>query len=100
MSNSRRSGQIQNRGKDKWLVRLFRGRDSDGKRKYFSTTICGSKKEAQKWLTAKLREKDLGCFIEPSSIHLNAFLDMWLEDVARGRVRPPTFDGYVAQLRV
>ena len=100
MSNSRRSGRIVNRGKDKWLVRIYRGRDSEGKRTYVNTTIFGSKKDAQKWLTAKLREKDLGICIEPATMHLNSFLDKWLEEIARVRVRPVTFDGYEAKLKV
>lgn len=53
-----------------------------------------------KWLTAKLREKDLGVFIEPATMHLNSFLDRWLEEIACVRVRPVTYDGYDAKLKV
>jgi hypothetical protein len=40
------------------LVRIFLGCDAKGKRKYFNKTIYGSKKDAQMFLTSKLREKD------------------------------------------
>ncbi len=66
------TGQLIKRNENTWLVRIFLGRDADGKRKYFNKTIHGTKKDAQKYLTAKTREKDLGVFVEPASIYLIA----------------------------
>lgn len=94
------AGQIVKRNENTWTVRIFLGREADGKRRYFNKTIRGSKKDAQKWLNAKLREKDLGQFVEPASMHLNTFLDRWLEEVARIKVRQATYDGYEAKLKV
>ena len=88
------TGQIIKRG-DSWTVRIFLGRDTKGKRKYFNKTIHGTKKEAQKYLTAKLREKDLGVFIEPASMALNDYLDKWLEEIAKPRLRESTYNQYV-----
>jgi integrase len=82
------------------MIRIFVGREADGKRRYFNKTIRGSKKDAQKYLTAKLREKDLGQFVEPASMSLNTYLDKWLEEVAWIKVRQVTFDGYEAKLKV
>ncbi len=96
----RNAGRIEKRGEGRWLVRIFLGRDSKGKRKYFSNTILGPKKDAQKYLTAKLREKDLGQFVEPASISLNEHLDRWLQEVASIKVRRATLDGYEAKLKV
>ena len=87
------TGQIIKRG-DSWTIRIFLGRDTNGKRKYFNKTIHGTKKDAQKYLTAKLREKDLGVFIEPASIGLSEYLDKWLEEVAKPRLRESTFASY------
>ena len=70
-----------------WTVSIFLGRDTNGKRKYFNKTIHGTKKDAQKYLTAKLREKDLGVFVEPASMGLNEFLDKWLEEIANPKLR-------------
>ncbi len=88
------AGQITKRGENTWYVRIFLGRDADSKRKYFNKTIHGTKKEAQKFLTAKLREKDLGVFVEPASMPLKDFLDKWLSEVAKHRIKENTFDRY------
>lgn len=94
------AGQIIKRGENTWLVRVSLGSDSKGKRQYFNKTIRGTKKEAQKYLTAKLREKDLGVFIEPASIALDEHLDKWLKTVAKGRVRERTYQGYEELLKL
>ena len=89
------AGQIIPRGKGKWLVRVFLGRDPDtGKRRYHNHTIHGTKKDAERYRTATLREKDLGIFVEPARMSLNAYLDTWLETAAKPRVRPRTFEDY------
>lgn len=72
------AGTITNRGKDTWRVRIALGRDQNGKRQTFSKTIHGKKSDADKYLTAKLREKDLGTFVQPSAIDLKSYLDKWL----------------------
>ena len=41
------SGQIIERGRDRWLVKVYVGRDVNGKRKYISKTVHGGKKEAE-----------------------------------------------------
>ena len=87
------TGQIIKRG-DSWTIRIFLGRDANGKRKYFNKTIHGTKKDAQKYLTAKLREKDLGAFIESGSLTLNEFLDRWLDTAVKPRVSLRTADNY------
>lgn len=87
-------GQIVKRNENTWLVRIFLGRDANGKRKYFNKTIYGTKKDAQIFLTAKLREKDLGIFVEPASIFLAEYLDKWLEEIAKPRLRQNTYDSY------
>lgn len=88
------AGQINKRGDNTWLVRIFMGRDAKGKRHYFNKTVRGTKKEAKKYLTAKLREQDLGVFVEASRETLNFYLDRWLETVARPRLREHTFNSY------
>ena len=42
------AGQLVSRGKRTWLVRVFLGRDSEGKRRYHNKTIHGTKKEANR----------------------------------------------------
>ena len=94
------AGQLIPRGEKTWLVRIFIGRDSKtGKRKYHNKTIRGNKKDAQKYLNGRLREIDLGIFIEPSALSLNDYFDKWLESAARPRVSRRTADGYEALLK-
>lgn len=99
MAQSRGRGQIISRGKDKWLVRIFRGRDANGKKSYFNKVIDGNKSEAQKYLTAKHREKDLGVFIESSRQTLNDHLDNWLK-IIKTRITEQTYNSYEMLLRI
>src|SRR5881227_1374383 len=81
------AGQIIKRGDKRWLVRIFQGRDENGKRRYVNKTIRGTKKNAETYLTAKLRDKDLGINIEPAGESLNKYLDKWLDTAAKPRLR-------------
>jgi len=44
------AGQVIKRGDKNWLVRVFMGRDGNGKRRYLNKTIRGNKKDADKYL--------------------------------------------------
>ncbi len=55
------AGQIINRGKGVWLVRVYLGTDPDtGKREYHNKTVHGNKKDAETHLTRTLRDRDTG----------------------------------------
>ncbi len=88
------AGQIVNRGTDTWLVRVYMGQDANGKRKYHNKTIHGNKKDAERYLTKTLRERDLGEFVEPAKDMLKDFLDTWLETAAKPRIAPGTYRSY------
>lgn len=64
---TKRAGQIIKRGENTWLVRIFTGRDTRGKRGYLNKTVRGTKKEAQSYLTDTLAAMNKGTFIEPST---------------------------------
>jgi integrase len=93
------AGQIIKRGEDTWLVRVFQGRDANGKRRYFSHPVHGKKKDADKYLRDKLRDKDLGISLEPATESLDKFLDTWLASTVRQRPRQRTFEDYTALLK-
>lgn len=86
------AGTIQRKGDNLWIVRIFLGRDAKGKTKHFNKTIHGSKKDAQKYMNAKLRERDLGTFITPTSMSVNKFLDRWLKECAKHKLSMRTFE--------
>ena len=89
------AGQIIKRGDNKWLVRIYLGADpGTGKRRYHSHSVNGTKKDAQRYRTAALRERDLGTFVEPARMDLNGYLDRWLNDAVKPRVRARTLQDY------
>lgn len=92
------AGQIIPRGEDTWLVRIFRGRDGNGKRRYLNRTIKGKKKDAQDYLSKTLAAISTSTFIEPSPMTVSKYLDKWLEVAARPRVSQRTADGYAGLL--
>ena len=93
------AGQIIERGKNKYLVRIYLGIES-GKRKYHNKTIHGNKKDAEKYLTKALRERDLGTFVEPSKETVAEYMDKWLETVVKARVREKTHRDYGDRIRL
>jgi hypothetical protein len=74
------AGQIYKRGERTWQVRIFMGRDANGKQIFHRKTIHGTKKDADRYLTAARREMDLGTFVEPTAMSVNEYLDSWLCD--------------------
>jgi len=57
MSNA---GQIVSRGDRRWMVRWYVGRDGNGKRRYASETVKGTRKAAERRLREILNKKDEG----------------------------------------
>jgi integrase len=56
-------------------------------------------REAQAYLTRKLRERDLGRDLEGAKITLNEYLDRWIQTAVRPRVREKTCQDYEGMLR-
>ena len=94
------AGQIIERGKNTYLVRIYMGLDANGKRKYHNKTIHGNKKDAERYRNKILREKDTGTFVEPSKETVSEFMDIWLETVAKARVREKTYYSYKEKVRL
>jgi Phage integrase, N-terminal SAM-like domain len=99
-SMARKVGQIIARGDRRWLIRVYLGRDHETKkRNYHNRTIRGSMREAQAYLTKKLRQGDLGRDLEGAKITLNEYFDRWLETAVKLRVRQKTCQDYDGILR-
>lgn len=88
------AGQIIKRGEKIWLVRIFMGRDGQGKRRYVNKTVHGTKKDASTYLATTLTAISTGTFVEASPMLIDEYLDRWLETAARPRVRERTFNDY------
>lgn len=93
------AGQLIKRG-DSWQVRIFLGRDANGKRKYANKTVKGTKKDAQKVANEMLREADLGLLGDSQKQTLNEYLDFWLETIAKPRVQYRTLRDYHDMMRL
>jgi integrase len=98
-SPPRRSGAIRKKRDGLFMVSIFLGRDTKGRRRYASKQIKGTLKDAQTYLNNALSDRAKGIFVEPTTLTLNAYLDKWLEAAARPRVSRRTADGYEGLLK-
>lgn len=71
--SKRSRGQLISKSPDTHLIRVHLGH-----RKYYSVTVHGSRREAEKVLTQKLREKDTSLIAPSSRLRVNEFFDQWL----------------------
>jgi integrase len=92
------AGQIIPRGDDTWVVRIFMGRDGNGKRQYLNKTIKGKKKDAQDYLSKTLTAISTGTFVEPAKETVDVYLDKWLEAAAKPRLSERSYADYKALL--
>lgn len=88
------------RGRHRWLVRVFVGRDHETRRRrYLSRTVHGPIRQAQSYLTKVLRERDLGRRVEGITVTLDEFLDRWLDTAAKPKLRDKSYESYESLLR-
>jgi integrase len=88
--------QIIERGKDKYLVRIFLRRTPQGKRLYHNKLVHGGKKKAVAYGRDAETKRDLGT-LEQTVIEdptFNEYLDNWLIDFKKKSVRERTYKGY------
>jgi integrase len=95
---TRRTGQIIKRG-NSWRLLVFIGRDENGKRRYDTQTVKGTKKDAQTALNAMLHDRDLGLLGDARKQTLNEYLNQWLETIAKPRLQHRTFQDYKDLMR-
>lgn len=83
-----------------FLVRIYIGRDTTGKRDYQNQRVTGTKKDAEKVRTALLRKLDTGeLLLEPSRLSVKEYLEHWLETAAKPRLTDHTHGEYSALMR-
>lgn len=95
---------ITNRGKNRWFVRVFLGRER-GEPKFHNKLVRGDKKAAQAYATRIEAARDAGTLeelLDPKQrevLTLDAYLDRWLDEAVKPSVRETTHDGYSDLLR-
>ncbi len=74
----RRSGQVTERGKDRYLIRIFIGKDATGKRHWHNETFYGKRKQAETRVRELLQKVKTGEPLKMDNSQFGAFLDEWL----------------------
>lgn len=92
------AGSIVDKGNNKFLVRVYLGR-VDGKRKYHSKQF-NSKKEAEKYLTKVLHERNTDTFADAGKLTVAEHMETWLETVVKNRVKEKTYLDYKDRVRL
>jgi len=88
-------GSIEPRGADRYLARVFLGRDGKGKRRYKSKLIQGTEEQAQQWIEETKANLTLGNInIDPTTETVSQFLDRWLRVVVTPNRSAKTLEGY------
>lgn len=89
------AGYIRRRGKGSWEVTVDLGRDPATRRRnrrFFA--VRGKREDAERALTAVLRERDLGNDLDPGRVTVGECLRRWLRDYAAANVAPSTLQRY------
>ena len=97
MKNSR--GSIQKRGNNSYRVIISCGYDLEtGKRIQKTFTVRGSKKDAEKLMTEKLREYDTGVLCTSKDMLFSDYLDYWFEQHCKVNCKATTCQGYLQKI--
>jgi len=95
----RRRGTIQFRSPGSFRIRYSLGRDPvSGKRRWSTATVRGSRKDAERELTRRLRTVDTGEHVDPQRITVEGWLTLWLAST-KIEVSPKTHERYAEILR-
>lgn len=76
-------GSIQQRGEGSWRLRVYVGRDPDGKKKYVQRTTRGDRGDAERALAKLLLEVGDGRHLGDESTTVGQLLDAWIEFAER-----------------
>lgn len=86
-------GHIRRRGKNSWAIVIDLGRGADDKRCQKWHVVHGTKKDAERELTAILHQIHVGSYVPPTKLTVREHLEQWLEH-ARTKVAAKTFECY------
>ena len=89
-------GHIKQRSKGSWTIWVDLGRDlASGKRKQQTSTVRGSKKDAERELRAVLTRIEGGAYVKPAKLTVGEYLEQWLQSYVSSNVGPRTRERYV-----
>ena len=88
------SGEIKQRSRGSWQIRVYLGRDEHGKRIRKNETIRGKKADAERRLREILTDLDHGVVPSVERYKLAEWLYLWLEEVIAPKRAQKTYDRY------
>lgn len=90
----RSTGHIRERSPGSFEIRYSLGTDpATGRRKIATTTVRGSRKEAERELRRLLRTLDTGEHVDPTRMTVQEWLESWLS-ATRQEIAPKSFERY------
>ena len=92
-------GSIVRRKDGRWMAQITVGRNPKTGRLKRATFYGKTRKEAGDKLAKALRDQQQGIFVEPNKLTLGAWLDKWLWDYKKPRLRATTLDNYEMLIR-
>lgn len=97
--NASGAGMIRKRSDGRWEGRYTIGFDPKTGKQQQKSVYGASQKEVRQRLTQILSEIDDGSYIEPSSMKLETWLDIWLKEYTMN-LKPTTYSCYESSVRV
>jgi len=91
-------GHIRRRGKDRWAIVIYVGRDERGKDRYKWHSFQGTSKEAEAECARLVNQVYSQQYAEPGKLTVAEYLEDWLEQ-ARTTLRQSTWESYNHSVR-
>ena len=93
-------GGIKQRSPGSWQIRVFLGRDENGKRIRKNETVRGKKADAERRLREILGEMDHGVLPSVQRYKLAEWMELWLNNVIATKREQATFERYEEAARL
>src|SRR5262245_11469274 len=87
-------GTIARRKDGRWMAQMTLGHDPATGKLQRATFYGKTRQEVADKLTKAWHEHQQGAFVAPHKLTLGAWLDTWLWEYKRPRIRPSTLDSY------
>ena len=95
---SRGNITLMSKSKSSWRIRVELPKEGlDRKRRQKAYTFYGTRKDAEKFLTEKLREIDTGILVDNKKLKYSEYLDLW-EDKTFKNLEITTIEGYKSKI--
>ena len=91
-------GSLRQRNRGSWEIRYDGPPEPNGKRKYASETVRGTRKDAERVLRERMAAFEKGVFVPRRNITVAEFLEDWLRTYAASNTSVRTQEGYRSKI--